>query len=81
MLSAGAAEVPERWGDDAPLTLTPEAAVLAALDLAPAAIVPIHQDGWGHFTADSGDLEAAFVDAGLSARLHTVLPGETIDLD
>lgn len=80
VLFAGAAQVPERWGDDAPLTLTPEAAVLSALELAAAAIVPIHQDGWGHFTADAGDLEAAFVDAGLSARLRSLLPGETIDL-
>ncbi len=63
-----------------PLTLTPEAAVEAALELAPAAIIPIHQDGWAHFTADGGDLEAAFSDAGLGGRLRRVLPGETIDL-
>ena len=30
VLFAGAAQVPERWGEDAPLTLTPEAAVEAA---------------------------------------------------
>ena len=80
VLFAGAAQVPERWGEDAPLTLTPEAAVEAAVELAPAAIIPIHQDGWAHFTADGGDLEAAFSDAGLGGRLRRVLPGETIDL-
>ena len=81
VLFAGAAQVPERWGDDAPLTLTPEAAVRAAEELAPATIVPIHQDGWAHFTADAGDLEAAFADAGLGSRLRRVLPGDTIDLE
>ena len=35
---------------------------------------------WAHFTADGGDLEAAFSDAGLGGRLRRVLPGETIDL-
>jgi L-ascorbate metabolism protein UlaG (beta-lactamase superfamily) len=80
VLFAGAAQVPERWGDDAPLTLTPEAAVAAAQELAPAAIVPIHQDGWAHFTADAGDLEEAFAHAGLSGRLRRLLPGETIHL-
>lgn len=80
VLFAGAAQVPERWGEDAPLTLTPEGAVLAARELAPATIVPIHQDGWAHFSADAGDLEAAFRDAGLYGRLCPVLPGDTIGL-
>ena len=52
----------------------------AAVELAPAAIIPIHQDGWAHFTADGGDLDAAFSDAGLGGRLRRVLPGETVDL-
>jgi L-ascorbate metabolism protein UlaG (beta-lactamase superfamily) len=80
VLFAGNAQVPERWGPDVPLTLTPEAAVEAAQLLDPAIVVPIHQEGWAHFTSGPDDLAAAFAGAGLASRLRPVAPGETVVL-
>jgi L-ascorbate metabolism protein UlaG (beta-lactamase superfamily) len=80
VLFAGNAQVPERWGPDVPLTLTPEAAVAAARVLDPAIVVPIHQDGWAHFTSGPEALEEAFAAAGLAGRLRTVAPGGAVAL-
>jgi L-ascorbate metabolism protein UlaG (beta-lactamase superfamily) len=80
VLFAGNAQVPVRWGGDAPLTLTPEAAVAAARLLSDAAIVPIHQDGWAHLTSGASELPRAFAAAGLEQRLRSLAPGETVDL-
>jgi len=80
VLFAGNAQVPERWGADVPLTLTPEAAVAAARILDPAVVVPIHQDGWAHFTSGPEELEEAFAAAGLAGRLRTVAPGGVVGL-
>jgi L-ascorbate metabolism protein UlaG (beta-lactamase superfamily) len=55
------------------LTLTAVDAVLAARALGAARIVPIHAEGWLHFTEGPGTLNRAFADAGLGDRL-TILP-------
>jgi L-ascorbate metabolism protein UlaG (beta-lactamase superfamily) len=55
------------------LTLTAVDAVLAARALGDARIVPIHAEGWLHFTEGPGTLNRAFADAGLADRL-TLLP-------
>lgn len=57
------------WGE-AFLTLTADTAVPAARALGDAPIVPIHQDGWAHFTSGAEDLRAAFAAAGLADRLR-----------
>jgi L-ascorbate metabolism protein UlaG (beta-lactamase superfamily) len=80
VLFAGNAQVPERWGPDVPLTLTPVAAVAATRILDPAIVVPIHQDGWAHFTSGPEELEEAFAAAGLAGRLRTVAPGGVVAL-
>jgi L-ascorbate metabolism protein UlaG (beta-lactamase superfamily) len=80
VLFCGGAEVPEVWGPDAFLTLTPDTAVEAARLLGDAPIVPIHQEGWAHFSFGPDDLRRAFEDAGLGHRLRTVGRGEQIDL-
>jgi L-ascorbate metabolism protein UlaG (beta-lactamase superfamily) len=80
VLFAGNAQVPARWGPGVPLTLTPAAAVDAARILHPAIVVPVHQDGWAHFTSGPEELEQAFAAAGLEARLRPVAPGETVGL-
>ena len=69
--------MPERWGPEVPLTLTPHAAVEAAQLLEPAVIVPVHQEAL-HLWAD--ELARAFVEAGLMGRLRPVAPGETVEL-
>lgn len=80
VLFAGGAQVPEAWGPDVNLTLDAALAVEAARALGDATIVPIHQEGWAHFTASPAELEAAFADAGLAERLRPVRPGETVAL-
>jgi L-ascorbate metabolism protein UlaG (beta-lactamase superfamily) len=80
VLFVGGAQVPEAWGPGVNLTLDAAGAVEAARALGDAPIVPIHQDGWAHFTATPADLEAAFADAGLGERLRMVHPGETVAL-
>lgn len=80
VLFAGGAQVPEAWGPGVNLTLDAALAVEAARALGDAPIVPIHQEGWAHFSASPAALEAAFADAGLSDRLRPVRPGETVPL-
>jgi L-ascorbate metabolism protein UlaG (beta-lactamase superfamily) len=80
VLFCGGAEVPEVWGPDVFLTLTPDTAVEAARVLGDAPIVPIHQEGWAHFSFGPDDLRRAFEDAGLVHRLRTVARGEQVDL-
>jgi len=43
-------------------------------------VVPVHQEGWAHFTSGPEALAQAFAEAGLSGRPRMVAPGETIDL-
>jgi L-ascorbate metabolism protein UlaG (beta-lactamase superfamily) len=79
VLFVGGAQVPAAWGD-AFLTLTAETAMQAARELGDAAIVPIHQDGWEHFTSNAADVRSAFAAAGLGGRLRPVSPGEELTL-
>jgi L-ascorbate metabolism protein UlaG (beta-lactamase superfamily) len=79
VLFVGGAQVPAAWGD-AYLTLTADTAVEAAKALNEATIVPIHQDGWAHFTSNAGDVRRAFSAAGVADRLRPVAPGEEVAL-
>ncbi len=80
VLFVGGAEVPEAWGEGVYLTLTPETAVQVAGLMDGAAIVPIHQDGWAHFSSGADDVARAFAEAGLSERLRPVAPGGEVKL-
>jgi L-ascorbate metabolism protein UlaG (beta-lactamase superfamily) len=80
VLFCGAAQVPELWGEGAYLTLTPAAAVEAAKLLGDAPIVPVHQEGWAHFSAGPEQLRKAFAQAGAEERLRSVAPGERVPL-
>jgi L-ascorbate metabolism protein UlaG (beta-lactamase superfamily) len=66
VLFCGAARRPEM--PDA-LTLTAVDAVLAARALDARTIVPVHAEGWLHFTEGPGTLARAFGEAGLGDRL------------
>lgn len=70
VLFCGAARRPDR---PEPLTLTALDAVLAARALDAGRVVPVHSEGWLHFTEGPGTLHRAFAEAGLGDRL-TVLP-------
>ena len=77
ILFTGGVSRPHRF-DGAYLTLSAERAVEAARILGARAIVPVHFDGWTHYTQGSDDLRAAFAAAGLSDRLIVPEPGTTV---
>ncbi|NIK62345.1 MBL fold metallo-hydrolase [Kribbella shirazensis] len=73
VLFAGAARTTLMNG--AALTLTSDDAVEAARLLDPATIVPVHTEGWTHFTEGPDQLQAAFHEAGLDHRLNLLPHG------
>jgi L-ascorbate metabolism protein UlaG (beta-lactamase superfamily) len=81
VLFCGGAAVPVLWGEGAYLTLTPDAAVEVARLLGDAPVVPVHQEGWAHFSFGPEELRRAFTEAGLGDRLRDVAPGEQVRLD
>ncbi|TCO43882.1 L-ascorbate metabolism protein UlaG (beta-lactamase superfamily) [Kribbella antiqua] len=79
VLFAGAARTPLM--DGAPLTLTSEAAVEAAHLLTPATIIPVHTEGWSHFSEGPDHLATTFESAGLTPRLHLLNHGTPTTVD
>ncbi|WP_326565545.1 MBL fold metallo-hydrolase [Amycolatopsis rhabdoformis] len=75
VLFAGAARTPLI---DAYLTLESTAAAEAAELLQATDVVPLHFQGWGHFTQGPDTLTAAF--EGKPARLHLLEPGQEVSL-
>lgn len=73
LLFLGAARV-EAAGPDA-LTMTAEDAVQAACAFPQAMIVPLHFEGWAHFTEAKRYVQQAFDAAGLADRLRWLDPG------
>ena len=78
ILFAGAA----RTGllDNANLTLTSTDAVEAARSLDRATIVPVHTEGWKHFSEGPEQFVAAFRDAGLEDRVRLLEHGVATSL-
>ena len=72
----GAARV--REVGPAHLTLTAAEGVLLARAMPRAVIVPLHYEGWAHFSEGRPDIERAFASAGLSRRLRWLPPGEPV---
>jgi L-ascorbate metabolism protein UlaG (beta-lactamase superfamily) len=72
-LFMGAARV--REVGPAHLTLTADEGVQVARAMPAAMIVPLHFEGWGHFSEGRAVIQQAFDDAGLSARLRWLTPG------
>ena len=62
------------------LTFTADEAVEAAHAFADATIVPLHYEGWAHFSESRQHIEDAFQAAGMQSRLRWAEPGGTIDL-
>lgn len=60
------------------LTLSSSEAAEAAKILGARDVVPIHFEGWAHFTQGPDTLHDAFQQAGLSDRLHLLHPGEEV---
>ncbi len=79
LLFCGSAQVPELL-DGQPLTLTSEQTVQAAGILGARAVVPVHCDGWSHYTEDGQSVRGAFSKAGLRDLVHVLAPGEVAQL-
>jgi L-ascorbate metabolism protein UlaG (beta-lactamase superfamily) len=79
VLFVGAVQIPTRF-DGAYLTLSSERAAIATELLEARAVVPVHFEGWTHFTQGLPQVLAAFAGYGLSERLVAVEPGETVTL-
>ncbi|MFC9694790.1 MBL fold metallo-hydrolase [Kribbella sp. NPDC056951] len=66
--------------DGANLTLTSAESVEAAHLLAPATIIPVHTEGWTHFTEGPDQFAQAFADAGLTDRLQLLEHGVSTEV-
>jgi L-ascorbate metabolism protein UlaG (beta-lactamase superfamily) len=72
LLFAGAAQTRGRFN----LTMNANDAIELAATFPEALIVPLHNDGWAHFTESADDLEQAFNALGHGHRLRRLKPGE-----
>jgi L-ascorbate metabolism protein UlaG (beta-lactamase superfamily) len=79
VLFAGAVQVAHRF-DGAYLTLTSERAAEAAKILGARAIVPVHFEGWTHFTRGAQALRGAFAGNQLTDRLALAEPGAAVSV-
>ena len=71
LLFGGAAQTRGKFN----LTMNANDAIETAAALKGAAIVPIHTDGWAHFTENADDLEKAFRSLGHGERFRRLQPG------
>lgn len=62
------------------LTMTADDVVETATAFPHATIVPVHHQGWAHFTQHQDDVIAAFARAGLADRLHPLALGVAASL-
>jgi L-ascorbate metabolism protein UlaG (beta-lactamase superfamily) len=69
ILFAGAVQLPQRF-DGAYLTLSSDRAAHAAEILGAEIVIPLHFEGWTHFTQGAEQLRASFAGYGISERLH-----------
>ena len=79
VLFTGGVSVPWRF-DGAYLTLSVDRAVEAARILGVRAVVPVHFEGWAHFTQGADDLRDAFDDAGIGELLFVPKPGDSVEV-
>jgi L-ascorbate metabolism protein UlaG (beta-lactamase superfamily) len=76
VLFAGGASLEGRF-DGALLTLGATEAAQAARVLGSRAVIPVHQEGWEHFSAPPEQLRHAFDEADLAEVLVMLAPGQT----
>jgi L-ascorbate metabolism protein UlaG (beta-lactamase superfamily) len=83
---AGVAEVSRRFSvrvaevGPAHLTMTADEAVAVAQTFAEAAILPVHFEGWMHFSETRAQIAAAFRAAGLEHRLQWMEAGRPMTI-
>jgi L-ascorbate metabolism protein UlaG (beta-lactamase superfamily) len=79
ILNLGAARVPQVGPFH--LTMTAAEAVEAARTFADAVIIPLHYEGWAHFSEGKVDIARAFAGAGLSDRLRWLEAGRPVEIE
>lgn len=79
ILHLGAARVPEVGPFH--LTMTADEAVEAARAFVEAVIVPVHFEGWAHFSEGRAEIGAAFEKAGLAERVRWPEPGRRMEVE
>jgi len=79
VLFAGGAAIPDRF-DGALLTLGARETAEAARILGARAVVPVHQEGWEHFSVPPEAVRRAFEEAGLHDALVELRPGQAAEL-
>ena len=77
VLFAGAVQLPHRF-DGAYLTLSSDRAAEATKLLGVRAALPVHFEGWAHFTQGARELRAAFAGNSVPDRLVLAERGETV---
>ena len=77
VLFAGAVQLSRRF-DGAYLTLSSDWAAEATKLLGVRATLPVHFEGWTHFTQGARELRAAFAGNGVTDRLVLAERGETV---
>lgn len=60
------------------LTMTAEDGVAAARAFAEATIVPLHYEGWKHFSESRAEIEKSFAEVGLQYRLRWLKGGQRV---
>lgn len=66
---------------DATFSLSADEAISYALSLGARKVVPIHFEGWMHFTEGRREAERAFAASGIADRTHWLRSGETAVID
>lgn len=79
VLFAGAVQLPYRF-DSAYLTLSSDHAADAAKILGAHRVIPVHFEGWQHFTQGADSLRSAFAGNGVAGRLRMPEPGVALDV-
>lgn len=79
LLFVGAAKVAGLLGG-APLTLDSDQAAQAATMLGAGTVVPLHCEGWTHYSEGADQVAAAFDRAGLRNVLAVVAAGQEVEL-
>jgi L-ascorbate metabolism protein UlaG (beta-lactamase superfamily) len=79
VLFAGAVQLPHRFGG-AYLTLSSDLAAQASIILGVPTVIPLHFEGWTHFTQGADQLRAAFAGNGVADRLVMPARGESLSV-
>jgi L-ascorbate metabolism protein UlaG (beta-lactamase superfamily) len=79
VLNTGAVQIPTRF-DRAYLTLSADHAADVAQLLGARVVIPLHFEGWTHFTQGARELEAAFSGNGIRDRLVMLKRGERVEV-